>query len=173
MKPDTRQSKTKFPQKSGATLKSASEMERRTFLTWVTGWVVSAGILLSMGAGAWRFLIPNVTYGVSPRILLDPPKSYPVGITYLDKHRVYLLRTGDHFRALSGVCTHLGCTVNLEASGRGFNCPCHGSRFDDQGQVLRGPAPRPLPWLLVELAVDGRLVVDRSRIVSESERLRV
>lgn len=150
-----------------------SGVDRRTFLTWITGWIVTAGTLLSMGAGALRFLIPNVTYGESPRVFLDPPDFYPIGITYLEKSRVYLVRTGDHFRALSGVCTHLGCSVNLEASGRGYNCPCHGSRFDDQGQVLQGPATRPLPWLRVELTVDGRLVVDRSRTVSESERLEV
>ncbi len=126
-----------------------------------------------MGTGALRLLIPNVHYGESPRVLLDPPGHYPVGVTYLDKHRVYLIRKGDQFRALSGRCTHLGCAVNLDASGRGFHCPCHGSRFDEQGEVLRGPAPRPLPWLWVELAVDGRLVVDRSREVSESEHLQV
>jgi cytochrome b6-f complex iron-sulfur subunit len=152
---------------------AVSEPGRREFLTWAAGWLFSVGALLSCGIGAVRFLIPNVHYGPSPRILLDLPSHYPVGITYLEKHRVYLVRTGDDFRALSGVCTHLGCTVSLAGSGREYRCPCHGSRFDSKGQVLKGPAPRPLPWLAVEQTVDGRLIVDRSREVTEAVKLRV
>lgn len=46
------------------------------------------------------------------------------------------------FRALSGVCTHLACTVRL--SGNGLTCPCHGSTFALDGRVTRGPAPKAL-----------------------------
>ncbi len=49
---------------------------------------------------------------------------------------------GTVFRALSGVCTHLGC--NVRPSGRVLQCPCHGSTYDLEGRVTRGPAPRPL-----------------------------
>ncbi|MDF3127669.1 ubiquinol-cytochrome c reductase iron-sulfur subunit [Kiritimatiellaeota bacterium B1221] len=149
------------------------DMDRRTFLCWIAGGAVTAGTLLTMGTGALRLLIPNVHYGESPRIFLDPPATYPIGVTYLEKHRVYLVRNGNQIRALSGVCTHLGCSVNLDESGRGFHCPCHGSRFDDRGEVLRGPAARSLPWLHLERTVDGRVVVDRSREVSESEAIQV
>jgi Rieske Fe-S protein len=46
---------------------------------------------------------------------------------------------------VSRVCTHEGCTVNLpETSGATLNCPCHGSRFSNGGQVVNGPASRPL-----------------------------
>ncbi len=46
------------------------------------------------------------------------------------------------FRALSSVCTHLGCDVRLNRFG--FRCPCHGSAFDFTGKVVTGPASEPL-----------------------------
>lgn len=47
--------------------------------------------------------------------------------------------------AISRVCTHEGCTVNLPTSaGATLDCPCHGSRFRTSGQVVNGPAARPL-----------------------------
>ena len=47
------------------------------------------------------------------------------------------------FRALSSRCTHLGCQVR--PTRRFLTCPCHGSTFDMEGRVVRGPAPKPLP----------------------------
>lgn len=148
-------------------------MDRRTFLTWMTGWVVSGlGLLVGTG-GILRFLVPNVRYEPSSRVYLDRPDTFQEGITHVAEHRVFVVRKDHEYRALSGICTHLGCSVNRADSGRGFNCPCHGSRFDAGGNVLKGPAPKPLPWLAMELAPDGRLVIDRARPVSPSEVLRV
>lgn len=44
--------------------------------------------------------------------------------------------------ALSSTCTHLGCTVRKEPSF--FRCPCHGSTYDLEGNVVRGPAEQSL-----------------------------
>jgi cytochrome b6-f complex iron-sulfur subunit len=62
--------------------------------------------------------------------------------------RVALMREGDAVYALNLICTHLGCTVQV--TPRELICPCHGSTFDRQGRVLKGPADRQLERYRVE-----------------------
>jgi cytochrome b6-f complex iron-sulfur subunit len=84
---------------------------------------------------------------------------YPIGsVTPIPEARALILRDEVGFYALSSSCTHLGCTLGTEASP--FECPCHGSRFNQDGFVIRGPAIRPLTGLELTLAQDGRLLVD-------------
>lgn len=69
--------------------------------------------------------------------------------------------TAEDFRAYNQICTHLGCSVLPTLNEQNnIHCPCHGSIFSsDDGAVLGGPAPRPLPSLPVALDPQGRLVV--------------
>lgn len=115
---------------------------RRSFITTLILLAGSAGLL-------WRYLTPGIVRRRRVVVRVARADIPPQGALVYRAERVALLREGETILALSLVCTHLGCTVNVAADG--LSCPCHGSRFDRQGQVLQGPADRPLPRLeLVE-----------------------
>jgi Rieske Fe-S protein len=62
---------------------------------------------------------------------------------------IWLVNTdGSTLKAYSAVCSHMGCFVAW--AGRIFQCPCHGSAYDIDGNVIRGPAPAALTQLRVE-----------------------
>lgn len=51
---------------------------------------------------------------------------------------------GGEIHALSPVCTHAGCIVNWNQVEKSWDCPCHGARYDIEGNVLTGPASKEL-----------------------------
>ena len=72
---------------------------------------------------------------------------------------VYVVRgdAGDLI-ALSPVCSHLGCVVEVEGSV--LVCPCHGSTYERSGRVVRGPAERALRSFPTSVDGDGTLLID-------------
>lgn len=62
-------------------------------------------------------------------------------------------------------CVHLGCRVPECASSQGFECPCHGSKYNNHGEYEGGPAPRNLDRFAVELDDAGNLVIDTGTVL--------
>ncbi len=116
----------------------------------------------------FRQFFPRIA-GEKRRITLGDSSRFPVDtFTYLDQHKLFVYRDHEGFRAVSAICTHLGCT--LERTTAGFECPCHGSCFNNKGEVLSGPAPRKLSWFKVNKSSDGKVIIDPGQTVSADEK---
>jgi len=63
----------------------------------------------------------------------------------------FLRNDAGSVRAVSAICTHMGCRLKADPSGAELRCLCHGSRFSRQGEVLSGLAPSPLPEIAVRV----------------------
>lgn len=161
--------KEKTPEKP----EEMTPVSRRDFFNEIAGCALAIA-----GIGA---TVVTVKY-CSPNVLFEPPTTfragplddYPVNsVTYLQDQQVYIVRTEKELWAMSSVCTHLGCITQWKPESNQIACPCHGSKFERDGKVQAGPAPRPLPHFSVRLAADGALVVDKLEIVEGTEILQV
>ncbi|KAL7218155.1 hypothetical protein ACSBR2_011434 [Camellia fascicularis] len=90
------------------------------------------------------------THGPGDRTLTQGLKGDP---TYLVVEKDRTLATF----GINAVCTHLGCVVPWNSAENKFICPCHGSQYNNQGQVVRGPAP--LSLALVHADIDDGKVL--------------
>jgi len=162
--------------------------KRRTFLKklGIGAFFASlSGIIYTI----FRPLKPDVLYEPPRRAKIGEPAKYPEGITFIPENRVYIIREGNSFHAISAICTHLGCTVQSakfaqakKVMSKGeeitesfeFFCACHGSRYYGDGTNYSGPAPRPLPWFKLYISPeDGQLIVDLSQEVERGTKLEV
>ena len=88
----------------------------------------------------YKYLTPKVK---KDKVLSIPIDKLPFNSAYLIKDKqIGILNGKEGITVLSIACTHLGCVLNVENDK--FICPCHGSTFDLQGNVLKGPALKPL-----------------------------
>jgi cytochrome b6-f complex iron-sulfur subunit len=84
------------------------------------------------------------------------------------KERTFVVRTEEGFLAISAICTHLNCVVNWNEMLKKFECPCHGAKFNQNGEVLEGPPPRPLNLYKLQI-VAGNVVVDRASAIERGK----
>ena len=131
---------------------------RRAFLQLSTK--ISLGVAGILGMGGLVRYFSHEPAGKSPSsydlgLAVDFPASGE--LIRLDTPAV-IYKTKDGFHAYSLVCTHLGCTV--EEDGENFSCPCHGSQFDHNGCVLKGPATERLLSLEVGVSENGRIILE-------------
>jgi nitrite reductase/ring-hydroxylating ferredoxin subunit len=84
------------------------------------------------------------------------PVGEAVATTIAGKPAVVARPTATTVTAFSAICTHMGCTVNVD--GAQLRCPCHGSQYNAlTGAVTHGPAPRNLPEIAVKVS-DGQVL---------------
>jgi Rieske Fe-S protein len=75
----------------------------------------------------------------------------------VDGDRVAAYRDAEGtLHAVSAICTHRGCVVDWNATEKTWDCPCHGSRYDVDGHVVHGPAPRDLEVKRIEAPAQSR-----------------
>ena len=134
-----------------------NSFNRRDFLMISTEALLALSGLLGLG-GLLRFL-GYAGEAEPPQVFdLGSAESYPLNSRTLVANGQYLLiRNAAGFTAINTICTHLGCRLNTDSTG--FDCPCHGSRFDRDGNVLNGPAIEALQAQLVEPDADGHLII--------------
>lgn len=140
---------------------------RRDFLG-LTSLFAAASALLFGAIGLLQLPKAAVLSSPSRKFRVSVPDSLAAGEAFVPQGRsVAVFRDADGIYAISTVCTHLGCIV--KPTGKGFDCPCHGSRFAPDGTVVRGPAPAALPWLKIT-ATGGSYVVDEGATVKRGTR---
>ncbi len=86
--------------------------------------------------------------------------------TPLSIYRVAIIRVTENsqpsLKAISLLCTHQTCLVNFKSPT--YECPCHGSIFDRDGTVLKGPAVKPLNWKKIEIEGDDIFLLPDSNV---------
>lgn len=158
---------------SPQTVPAGSGVTRRDFLNEIT-----IGALGIAGLGSvvltYQFFSPNVLFEPSTTFRAGNPDLYPIhSVTFLQDQQVYIVRVPEGFYAVSAVCTHLGCITAWHPEHELIECPCHGSKFKEDGIKVAGPAPRPLPHFGISLTPDGELLVDKLQIIKPSQVLKV
>ncbi|HEX8724617.1 MAG TPA: ubiquinol-cytochrome c reductase iron-sulfur subunit [Gemmatimonadaceae bacterium] len=129
-------------------------INRRDFL--ISSAAATAGALVMAGCGNGQFGPTGLKDAGPGGIPTDGPKLVKVGdfpdlattglLVQVADLRAAKRLTATTFAAYSLICTHQQCAAGVQ-NGTQIVCPCHGSRFDANGNVVNGPATRPLPTL--------------------------
>lgn len=161
---------------------------RRTFLNRALGLTFLAGFLGTQALAYLSFLWPRVTGGFGADVIagnandlaaqaVNPDGS--ITPVFIPEARAYLVPApptisaqfegrnvdGGGVMALYQRCVHLGCRVPWCQPSQGFECPCHGSKYNGIGEYFGGPAPRNLDRFVVEVSDAGDLIIKTGTII--------
>lgn len=161
---------------------------RRNFLAFA-GWGTMALVGLQAVVAFLFFFWPRKTGTFGSKISVGAASQFQPGeVKYFVEGKFYLVRLAPDdvlagpaaggFLALYQKCPHLGCTVpwrpDFDFPYQGqtvhglFRCPCHGSTYLKNGQIIFGPAPRPMDYMAIT-ASGGNLTVDTGAIKKRTE----
>ena len=129
-------------------------------------WSAVAAFLMAWFIAFFRFFLPRTLFEPATSFKIGYPADYGLGVDtkWQQKYRIWVDRTPDRMFVIYARCTHLGCTPDWKPSENKFKCPCHGSGYDSEGVNFEGPAPRPMDRAHVDIAPDGQILVDVSRL---------
>jgi cytochrome b6-f complex iron-sulfur subunit len=129
-------------------------------------WSAVAAFLVAWFLAFFRFFLPRTLFEPATSFKIGYPEEYGLGVDtkFQQKYRIWVDRTPDRIFVIYARCTHLGCTPDWKPSENKFKCPCHGSGYDSEGVNFEGPAPRPMDRAHVEVAPDGQILVDVSKL---------
>ncbi|MCH7905520.1 MAG: ubiquinol-cytochrome c reductase iron-sulfur subunit [Armatimonadetes bacterium] len=145
---------------------------RRGFLSWMSG-LIYTGLFLGVvgpiaafvgdplkkrrGEVTWSPVLKadDLADGETREVSfdLDVKQGY---VTTRRTYHVYVHKSPDGLKALDPTCTHLGCRVKFSQEEGKYLCPCHGGIFDQDGNVVSGPPPKPLDRRPVKVE-DGQI----------------
>ena len=147
-----------------------SQVDKRTIsrrrligYAWIGASVVVIGELIG---GTFAFLWPRRKQATGENVsIVGKVTDFKVGeVIPFRKEKTFIIRTEGGFMAISAVCTHLNCIVNWNQILKRFECPCHGAKFNQMGEVIEGPPPRPLDLYNLQIAA-GNLVIHKADLV--------
>src|SRR5713101_6906835 len=136
------------------------DMRRR--LIWACIWgYLGVNFLMFL-----RFFFPRALFEPKTIFSIGMPSDFGLGVEtkFQREFRIWVVRNPERLFVIFARCTHLGCTPDWKQTEQKFKCPCHGSGYDSEGVNFEGPAPRPMDRAHLEVAPDGQIVVDTSRL---------
>ncbi len=145
------------------------QLTRRKFLGWALG-ISVVGLFGQAGTALFQFFKPQIRPGAfGGKVVAGQVEEFQPGtVSHIPKGRFYISRLEDGgMLAMWHRCTHLGCTVPWREDEGQFHCPCHSSLFNTKGEVIGGPAPRPLDLFPIEI-VDRHVIVDTGNPIARA-----
>ncbi len=129
-------------------------------------WAAFAAFMTAWFIAFFRFFLPRTLFEPATSFKIGYPADFGLGVDtkFQQKYRIWVDRTPDRIFVIYARCTHLGCTPDWKPAENKFKCPCHGSGYDSEGINFEGPAPRPMDRARLEIAPDGQILVDVSKL---------
>ena len=146
----------------------ANQVKRRTFVR-NAALGATGSVLAILGAGFGALMWPNKTGAFGSVIPVGAGSIPPVdGVPYRNiPGKFFLVNTKDGLMALYSKCPHLGCAVPWVGPAddpHAFQCPCHGSMYNYEGDKTGGPAPRPMDYMAIAIDPSGSVLVNTGDI---------